>query len=233
MKKIFKQYALVWAIQFVLFQTICFVTPAKLAGMSKFTPSFWVGYVFISLAFAGQLACAYLAFRAENLQKLFYNVPLITISYSGLTVMLVCGGAVMAVPMLPYWVGVIVCALVLAFTAIAVIKASAAADIVSGIDEKVKTQTAFIKMLTADAENLLARAKSDVVRKECKKVYEAIRYADPMTNATLNEIESHISTQFAAFSKAVKADDTQSVQAAGAELVVLMEERGKKCKALK
>lgn len=233
MKKGFKQYALAWAILFALFQIVCFATPGKIAGVSKFSLSFWVGYVFISLAFAGQLGCTFMAFRAENIQKLFYNIPLITISYSGLIAMLVCGSAVMALPVLPYWMGVIACALVLAFTAVAVVKASATADIVGGIDEKVRTQTAFIKMLTADAEILTTRTKSDTMRKECKKVYEVIRYADPMSHAALEEIESRIAAQFAAFSDAVKTDDLQVMQSAGEELILLVEERNGKCKALK
>ena len=59
-----------------------------MAGASKFVGAFWTGYIFITLAFIGQLVCSYFALKAESLQKMFYNIPLITISYTGLIVML-------------------------------------------------------------------------------------------------------------------------------------------------
>ena len=111
MKKAFQKYAIIWAIFFVVFNVICFVTPGKAAGMNKFGGAFWSGYVFISLAFIGQLACTWFAFKADSLQKLFYNLPLIRISYTGLVVMLIVGAVVMAVPNLPNWIGVMICSL--------------------------------------------------------------------------------------------------------------------------
>ena len=47
----------------------------------------------------------------------------------------------MIISPLPYWVGIILCAIVLAFNTIAVVKATAVIDIVSSIDEKVKENT--------------------------------------------------------------------------------------------
>ena len=58
-------------------------------------------------------------------------------------------------------------------------------DVVSEIDDRVKAQTFFIHSLTADAQTLMSFAKSDVVQTECKKVYESIRYSDPMSNDAL------------------------------------------------
>ena len=66
-----------------------------------------VGYIFITLAFIGQLVCSYFALKAESLQKMFYNIPLITISYTGLIVMLIVGALAMAIPNLPNWVGIV------------------------------------------------------------------------------------------------------------------------------
>ena len=55
--------------------------------------------------------------------------------------MLFVGIICTAVPFIPYWVGIIACLLVLAFSAISVIKATVAADVVSEVDEKIKEQT--------------------------------------------------------------------------------------------
>lgn len=232
MKKAFQKYAIIWAIFFVFFNVICFVTPGKAAGMNKFGGAFWAGYVFISLAFIGQLACAWFAFKADSLQKLFYNLPLIRISYTGLVAMLVVGAVVMAVPNLPNWVGIIICLLILAFHAVAVIQASAASDVIESVDKKIKTQTFFIKSLTVDAESLMARAKDDTAKAACKKVYEAVRYSDPMSSDALAGAESQITLKFAAFSDAVQSGSTDITTLAD-ELTILLNDRNKKCKLLK
>lgn len=233
MKKGFQRYAAAWAVLLVLFNLICFVTPAEWYGFNKFGGSFWAGYVVITLAFIGQLVCAQKAFRAENAKKFFYNLPLITVSYTGLILTLVFGGACMAVPDLPNWLGAIIGAVVLAFTAVAVIKASAAAEIVEGVDEKVKTKTQVIKTLTVDAEALVNRAKSAEAKAACKKVYEALRYSDPMSNGALSEIEGKIAARIDELKAAVTADDTGKIKTAAEELMLLIKERNAKCKVLK
>ena len=46
MKKAFQKYAIIWAIFFVVFNVICFVTPGEAAGMNKFGGAFWAGSSF-------------------------------------------------------------------------------------------------------------------------------------------------------------------------------------------
>ena len=233
MKKTFSYYSICWLIALAVFNVITFVTPNEIAGVSKFTGAFWTGYIFITLAFIGQLGCAYKAFKAENLKKLFYNIPLISISYTGLVVMLVVGIICMAVPVVPYWIGIIVCVLVFAFSAISVIKASVVAVVVSEIDEKVKVKTQFIKLLTADAEHLMSSSKTAELKAEAKKVYEAIRYSDPMTNEVLADVEEQIQSEFTFFSQAIKSEDLELAKSVSEGLLGLIDSRNKKCKVLK
>ena len=237
MKKNFKFYFFVWAILFVLFNVLCFVSPNLVnfenTQFNKFGGAFWAGYVFITLAFAGQIICAYFALKEENMQKLFYKLPLIIISYAGLILTVIFGGLCMAVPNMPNWLGAVVCILILAFNAIAVIKAVWAADAVSNIDEKIKAQTSFIKNLTVNTESILARAKSDAVKAECKKVYEAVRYSDPMSNEGLSVNEAKITVKLDEFASAVGADDAEKVKEIADEIVILVGDRNKKCKVLK
>lgn len=232
MNKKFKYYALIWAILLAVFNVICFITPDETAGMSKFGGAFWAGYIFITIAFIGQLVCAYIALKTDDKAKLFYNIPIIRVSYTGLILTLVFGALCMAIPNLPNWVGIIVCLLVLAFTAIAVIKAKAAADVVENIDAKVKAKTIFVKTLTVDAENLFARATTPEAKDACKKVFEAVRYSDPMSNDALAGVESQITLKFNELSEAVSggADNVKNI---ADELVVLIGDRNRKCKLLK
>lgn len=232
MNKTFKYYAIALAILFVLFNVITFGF-SSLAGQEKYTASFWTGYVFITASFVGQLVCAYFAFKDSDIKKTFYNISLVTTSYTGLILSFVFGGLCMVIASLPYWAGVILCTVVLALNVIAVVKSAAAIDLVSVADDKVKAQTFFIKSLTVDAESLMARAKSTTAKAGCKKVYEAVRYSDPMSNNALSSIESEITIKFAKLTEAVVDDSAELVDEIANELVVLIEDRNKKCKLLK
>ena len=233
MKKTIKFYTAIWAICLLLFNALAFVTPNKIADVSKFDGAFWVGYIFITIAFIGQLICVYIAFKADNIKKLFYNIPLISISYIGLVVMLVVGGLTMAIPGMPNWLGVIVCLAVLGFTAISVIKAGFAAEIVSDVDDKIATETAFIKAMTVESRNLVNRANASMLKKQCKKVYEALRYSDPVSNCELADIEQRIKEEFDALTDAVISDDLVGTESSVKEITTLIAERNTKCISLK
>ena len=232
MKKVFKFYSVIWAVLLALFNVISFLSVGW-AGIPQYTPSFWIGYAFITLSFIGQIVCAYFALKDNDIKKTFYNVSLIAASYTGLILSFVFGGLCMIISLLPYWVGILLCAIVLGINVIAVIKASAVVDIVSSIDEKTKESTLFIKSLTVDAESLMSRAKSETIKAECKKVYEAVRYSDPMSNGALVSIESEITIKFSNFSNAVVSEDSEAVVTLAEEIIILLGDRNKKCKLLK
>ena len=234
MKNNFKFYALIWAILLAVWCTVVFlVRPIIPSYVINYDARFWIAFVFIVAAFIGNLVCAYLAFKAENLKRMFLNLPLVTVSWSALIVMLVVGSALMLIPNCPSLIAAIVCIIVLSFNAIAVIKAAWVADTVNKVDEKVKTQTSFIKNLTVDSEGILARAKSNAVKAECKKVYEAVRYSDPMSNEALSVIEAKITVKMDEFASAVNEDDAEKVKEIADEIVILITDRNKKCKSLK
>lgn len=232
MKKRFNLYIVVWGVLLALFNVIAFISVGW-AGQEKYTPSFWIGYVFITVMFIGQLVCSYMAFKADSAKKLFYNISLIRTSYIGLIVSFIVGGLCMLISLLPYWVGVIVCAIVLVANVLSVVKATAAIDEIERIDTKVKTQTLFIKSLIVDADMLMASAKSETVKAECRKVYEAIRYSDPMSNDALASVESQITVKFTELSEAVKIDNAENVAEISNEVIILIGDRNKKCKLLK
>lgn len=232
MKKIFKLYLVIWAALLVAFNIVSFVSVGW-AGHEKYTPSFWFGYALITIAFLGQLGCAYFALRDGQLKKTFYRLSLMSASYTGLILSFVFGGLCMLVPVLPYWLGILLCGIVLAFNVIAVVKAEAAIEVVSGIDDKSESHTVFIRTLTADAQRGAALAKSDAVKAECKKVYEAVRYSDPMSSPELSAVEEEISAKFAHFTEAVTEDNVEKVADAGGELLLKIEERNRKCRLLK
>lgn len=233
MSKGTKTYLICWAILLAAFNVICFVTPGSIAGHSKFTASFWIGYAFITVSLIGQLVCALIAFKAENPRKLFHRIPIIAVSYTGLGSSFAFGALCMKLPFLPYWVGVVGCVIILASVAMAVGKAVIASDAVENIDKKIKEQTQFVRLATVDALNIMNRAKSDAVRAEGRKVYEAIRYSDPMSSDALSVEEAKITVKLNELSAAVNENDLEKTAALSEELVLLVSERNNKCKVLK
>lgn len=230
MNRNFKYYIAAWAVLAVIFNIIAFATPA-VAGASKFDGAFWSGYVLIMLALIGQLVCAYFAFKAKSKEQIFLRLSLVTVSYSALILSFVVGAACMLIPSLPNWVGIILCALILGFTAVSVIKANAAVELVHETDARVKEKTAFIRMMTVEADNLMARAQTDEAKAMCKKVYEALRYSDPMSCNALSGTEAEISEKFSAFAAAVKNGENASELAD--ELLALIGDRNRMCKVMK
>lgn len=231
MKKTLKYYSIIWGIVLILFNVISFV-PAENLGVERYTASFWIGYVFITLSFIGQYVCTYFALK-DGLNKTFYRLSLISTSYTGLILSFVFGGLCMLISVIPYWISVILCAVVLTFNVITVAMAATASEIVSGIDEKIKTKTFFIKSLTVDAEDLIARAKSQDAKSACKKVYEAVRYSDPMSNDALSSVENEITYKMSKLQAAVMSDDSGSVSSTADEILILLANRNSKCKLLK
>lgn len=231
MKRSFKFYAAAWAVVLVLFNIIVFAVNDF--DLSYKEAPFWLGYGLVTVTLIGQLICGYVALKDNNATKTFYRISLVSASYSGLFAAFVTGAIGMANPDEPLWFFVILCAVCLAGNALAIIKAAAAVGEVERIDQKIKQQTFFIKSLTIDADTLMATAKSDAVKEDCKKIYEAIRYSDPMSSEMLAGVEGQITVKFAAMSDAVAADDAQAVSAAAAELLILLKDRNNKCKLLK
>ena len=115
----------------------------------------------------------------------------------------------------------------------AIKKPTITADAVSAIDDRVKAKTYFIKALSIDAENLILAAKTDELKKIAKRVFEAVRFSDPMSNAVLVEIEEKIQSSFADFENAVDAGDSELATSTADDLIALIDTRNKKCKLLK
>ncbi len=233
MKKSFSLYAIGWLAVLGLFNVITFVTPSEIDGISKFDTLFWVAYAFITLTFVGQLVCSYFVFQEKNLQKVFYNISLFRISITGLVTMLIVGSICMAVIQIPEWVGVIACCAVLVLNIVAVVKATLGISAIAEIDKKIKVKTLFIKMLTADATVLMQNTSDPALAPIAKKVYEAVRYSDPMSDDALASVEDRISEQFSAVSGAIDRGDATAAEAEAVKLQKLLNERNAKCKILK
>ena len=232
MKK-FGFYSIGWLLFLGLFNVITFVTPNEYNGISKFTASFWVAYVFITVAFIGQLACAYYIFNVKKTLKPFYSIPVLAASITSLVLITLVGSLFMAIIVLPPWIGIIICAFVLVLNIVYVAKSAVAVEMVADVDKKIKVKTIFIKLLTADAETLVAKAEGEELAAIAHKVYEAIRYSDPMSDDALASVEDKITMKFNELSEAFDNKDIALAESFSKQLLIYIAERNSKCRVLK
>lgn len=199
----------------------------------RYTANFFTTIVIMFIGYVYTVLVTLLALKKANSnQKTFYGIP---VAYNGVAtfaVIAVASALFMLVNLSPVAMTAIT-AVILLVSVIGLVNTSVVRNAVEATDEKVKRQTAFIRLLSVDAEHLMVTAKTDAVKAETKKVYEAIRYSDPMSNAALTDIETKIQYQFNAFTDAVKNEDGELAATTATELIDLMDVRSKKCKAMK
>lgn len=234
MKKTLRIYIAIWAFCLALFNVLAFLVPA-LPDYPKFTATFWIGYALTTVAYIANLIASinFLSgSQSKDAEKRFYRMPLIQKGLTSLIVMTVIGSICVAISAIPTFIGAILCIGVVVFHIISVLKTSVAIAEVERVGENVKQKTQFIKLLTVDASTLDSRASSEA-KALTHKVYEAIRYADPMSHDALADVESELKIAFENFAKAIDSNDIIEAESLAHTVLALVSERNAKCKALK
>ncbi len=232
MKKGIKYFTIAWFIVVIAFHIIVFAVANSMLNIFLRGASYWLCYGLVMFVLLGEYVCTYIALNTDENRQAFLNLPLISISYGAVVATAFFGAFSLVSPSIPNAVAPIGCLVILAWHATQALGARAAATVVSDIDDRVKVQTVYIKMLTADAESLMARANSPEEVAATKKVYEAVRYSDPMSNEHLIPVETQITQKFNELNTAVSMH-TGAVEAKADELLLLINDRNNKCKVLK
>ena len=234
MKKKFNYYLIVWMVLFVLFNAIVFLVPNETMGVKRFEQAtFWVAYVFVVLAFAGDLACGYLVCREQKATVLFLNMPTMCIGYAALIVSAIVGTVFLVLPLIPFWIVAIICMAVLAVYIIAVVKARAAAKIVSTVGEEVKEKTAFILSARVIAQSIANRARTAEAKALTQRVADALKYSDPMSGDGLKLFDEAIDQGLTGLKEAVAQGNEQQIAAQAEALLLDVKDRNEQCKLLK
>ena len=126
-------------IVFALFNVIAFVVPTDK------TATFWVAYAFSVVAFAVQIPLWKIALgKKDTLKSKFLGIPVIHVGITYLIIQLIAFAVFMIFPTLPVWLTVVVCATILAISALCVIAGQAGANEINRVEEKIKVKQAFL-----------------------------------------------------------------------------------------
>ncbi len=222
MKKNTKLAYAVLGIVFILFNVIAFAVPTNK------TITFWIAYAFTVVAFALQIGIWIAAFKAaETLKSKFLGVPIIYVGIVYLVLQLIAFAVFMIFPLIPSWIVVIACALVLGISAICLISADVARDEINRVEEKVNQKVFYIRELQADVEMLAEQEQNPEIKTSLTRLAEKIRYSDPMSNVALADLEARIREKVTALRT------TDHKLEIITELDLLLAERNRKAKILK
>ena len=220
-KKSFMPYAIL-GIVFVLFNVIAFVVPTEK------TPTFWVAYAFSVIAFLVEaFVIKTFAGKDDVPKSRFLGFPSLHVGIVYLIVQLIAFAVFMAIPIIPTWIAIIVCALILGIALICMISAKAAVNEIQRVEKKVDAKVFYIKSLQVDVEMLVAAETNAETKTALQNLAKSIRFSDPMSNEALAELETKITNKV---EQLKTATDKLSI---AKELELLIIERNKKCKLLK
>lgn len=222
MKKNNLMYYLTLGVVFALFNVIAFVIPTDK------TATFWTAYVFSIIAFAVQIPLWKIALsKKDTLKSKFLGIPVIHVGITYLIIQLVAFAIFMVFPTLPVWLAVVVCAIILAISALCDIAGQAGANEINRLEEKIKVKRAFIQFLQTDIEMLVESETDAEIKAALQKLAEKVRFSDPITHDTLEELESRITAKVEELKTAT--DKKTPIK----EVESLLMERNKKVKDLK
>ena len=210
------------------FNAVAFAVP------HTFGPAYWLGYAFTTLAILSQAVFALLAFQsASGAEKVFYGLPVFRTGILYLIVQTVFGLLCLFVPAMPAWAAGAVSVLILAVCVILAASAMKSRELAEKAGEGVRGRTEFMKALENDTAALFSSAKNEEIKAEAKKIYEAVRYSDPLSASALAGAEEKLSSAFSTLSRLAAADDALAFHTAATEFLLLLEERNAQCKRLK
>ena len=222
MKKNTKRAYIILGVVFILFNVIAFAVPTAK------TATFWIAYAFTVIAFALQIGTWSAAFKADDtLKSKFLGIPIIYVGIIYLAFQLIAFAVFMIFPIIPSWIAIIVCALILGVSAICLISTDTAKDEIARVEEKVNRKVFYIRELQVDVEMLAEEEQNPETKMALQKLAEKIRYSDPMSSETLVDLETRISE------KVMTLKTTDNKLKIITELDSLLTERNKKAKILK
>lgn len=231
MEREFKLYRKCWIASVFFYSLVMFIkkSPIESFGFNMITGVFLLTVLGLMM----QAIFMTSAYKKGKLNSVFYRLPMVRIGMTGLFGMGIITILIGLIPNFPLWFGAVICLIFAIGIALASSLAEKNASYLESVDEKIKDQTEFIQSMTIASESLMKRVQSEKIKKECKKVYEAFRYSDPMSTELILDEEERIREQFSKFVSSVKNEDLNLIKETSVEIQRLLEARNKRLRYMK
>ena len=247
----FKSYLIIWIVAVVIFHILVFVFKQEVIGnryiidtitfkdgsqgiKPVFNPDFLnllYSYIFVLLAFIGQLVCTKIFLSQESLRKTLYHYPIFNLSLRGLVITVIFAFAFCLTRMNPI-VSLVCFLFTLLYTVFTCISSKTAANMVSAKEENLDLKMQYMKLLKGEADSVLNRVKDSNVKSLVKSVCDEVRFSDPLSIPELVDVEKEMIEKFSQIKENVNGD-YDKLKEACEDFSSLLKDRNSKLKALK
>ena len=178
----------IWLIVLVAFAAVAFLLPIARNAV------FYIAFSATLISF-GLVVFAYIQsfLHDDTLSSKLLGFPIFRVSLIALFVQLVIFAALTATSSIcPLWLAVIVEGLVFAGSAVCLIATEAARGVVEEAELKPEDRTQTMKRLRALAVAKMSIQKEEQAKEACRRLADALKYADPVSTQATQELEQKI-----------------------------------------
>ncbi len=226
MKKNSVRWWIVLAVILVVYNVIVFAIPLERSAV------FFLSWIFTVVAIFAQVYVIHTAFyRGAGIKSKFYGWPIAKIGVVYLIAQIVLGLVFMALGnRIRLWIPIILYVTLLGISVIGFIAADAMRDEVERQDTKLKKDVARMRMLQSQAASMIQLIQDGQVRQALEKFSEDLRFSDPVSSESLEDIETDLTACVEELHQAVTDDDPDNILVLIQKAETILMERNRLCK---
>ena len=228
MKKNTTRWWVILAVLLVVYNVIVFAVPFPKNAV------FFVSWLFTLAAIGMQVYVVRTAFyRGEGVKSKFYGWPIARFGVMYLAVQLALGLVFMALGFtlaVPVWLPLVLYIILLGVLAVGLIASDAMRDEIVRQDTALKRDVTCMRTLQSKAASMIQLAHDEQTRKLLERFAEELRFSDPVSSASLRDIEADLTACVDELHQALTDGDEASIPLLERKAVSVLMERNRLCK---
>lgn len=194
--------------------------------------TFWVGFVFGSVAIFTQLYFLKVSFcKGKDVKSKFYGFPIARLGVIYLVTQLCFSIAEMVLAkLLAPWIAVLVNVVFIAFAIIGCVAAETMRDEIERQDVVLKTNVNNMRSMQSLSLAIVGLCADEELKSELQKVSDEFKFSDPVSSEATLEIEKELENQLKEIQATVVEGDNESAKKLCKNVIVSLAERNRVCK---
>ena len=197
----------------------------------------WITFAFSIFAILLSLGATLLSVLGKDAKKnILYNLPIFKIG--ALYALIQLGISIILCTLasffnIPTWISILICLLLLAAALVCFILVCSVRSNIVALEAQAEIATQNSTEFYIDAAGLVDLCENTEIRKMLEKLAEEVKYSDPVSSPETQELEARLSQQLEELRTLILGNDEVLAKAKTKEIISLLAERNRICKAKK